>query len=88
MKQEFAYMEEGDFCTFLELAKIRNGWPRVSQDWESKGVKEAASDYFDSFEHAGISHTGVNKKQPEAWAKEIEIKISELLGLPPLEEVN
>jgi len=88
IKQEFAYMEEGDFSTFLELAKIRNGWPRVSQDWKSKGIKEAARDYFDSFEHAGISHTGVNKKQPEAWAKEIEIKISELLGLPPLEEVN
>ena len=81
---DFGYMRDADFRTFLGMTAVQNRWPKAVHSWRTKANEVTAQSYFDKFEHVPFTHdensnAGCSNGGAYKWAKNIRSKLNNLI---------
>ncbi|KAF7788540.1 hypothetical protein PRUB_a1529 [Pseudoalteromonas rubra] len=79
-------MDIPDFKVLLKLTATRNGWPQEKHTWKSEQLAKIANEYFQKYEHKGLSHHPSNTAKEQSqkileWAESIEKKLLKVLNM-------
>lgn len=88
-KEDFGYMEDSSFKTFMNMTAAQNKWPTPGQKWKTDKAKQVAKEFFDNFAYERISHppkTHLGNGELLAedilkWATTFESKLLELFQI-------
>lgn len=85
----FGYMDEADFKTFLNMTAAQNKWPTAGYSWKNDKAKKVATEFFRQYSCKGISHPPIinpdsahlSDKEVARWAEGFESKLLELFQI-------
>ena len=88
-KENFGYMEDDNFRTFLSMTAAQNKWPTPGHKWKTHAAEKVAKDFFDNFNYGRFSHLSTNnlnrgelsQEDILKWATNFESKLTELFQI-------